>query len=151
MKLTSILAEQYLNGEHVQPTESETIIFKNWLYDAYCDLPCGVHFVAAEVSPEEMLACYRENRILKISTLHSDGHPLLTPIENGMFRAVHDYHHASKGFGFDATGETQSALWAMQTAPAAVQWILWSEIALQACACIHTGKFQPQKLIKAGA
>lgn len=146
--VADMIASQYMAGVHTQPTKAESEAFFRWLTEQYFNLPCRVKFVDAEVSPETMLHYYQFEQTLYISMLHSDDHPLLTPSQNWMFRAVHDYHHASKGFGFDATGEIQAALYAMSTAPAEIHWIIWSEVAMQACACVSTGEFQAQKLVK---
>ena len=67
---------------------------------------------------------------------------------NARFRAIHDWDHLQSGCGFDFAGETTVAGYAMSTAPESIRWILWSEVALQAAAAIHTGEFQPQKLVK---
>jgi hypothetical protein len=56
----------------------------------------------------DMLADLRENRRLKVYATGGPGneHPLLTPVENDMFRAIHDaFGHAAAGRGFDADGE----------------------------------------------
>ena len=141
------LADQYLSGSHTEPTEAEKRILFNWLTSQFFSLPCRVEFVDEDVSPERMLAAYDSSETLVISTLHSE-HPVLTPMQNWMFRAVHDHHHVSQGLGFDLAGELAAAEYAISTAPEAIHWILWSEIALQAGTAIHTGEFATQKLVK---
>lgn len=141
------LAAQYAAGVHTEPTQLERQAFSDWLIDQYFKLPCRVKFVDAEVSPETMLHNYKWNKVLIISTLHSE-HPMLTAMQNWMFRAIHDFHHASRGFGFDLKGELAAAEFAISTAPESIHWMLWSEVALQAGNAIHTGEFADQKLVK---
>lgn len=147
MESAAVLAATYLNGSHTEPTETERKMFGDWLCSEYFKLPCKVRFIDDEVSPEVMLHNYKWADTLVISTLYSE-HPMLTAMQNWMFRAVHDYHHASKGFGFDYEGEIAAAKYAISTAPKEIHWLLWSEVALQAAAAIHTGEFQAQKLVK---
>lgn len=146
-QLLTRLALQYLHGQHQEPSASELQTFNNFIITEYHKLPLPVRFVDADVSPEVMLHNFKWNKQLVISTLGSD-HPNITHNVNWMFRAVHDYHHASQGFGFDFTGEVQSAVHCMNLAPESIRWMLWSEIALQAAATIHCGNFQHQKLVR---
>jgi hypothetical protein len=146
--IVSVLADTYTMGSHCEPTPAEKKEFTDWILTQYFNLPVRVKFVDSDVSPEAMLHHHKWNHILYISTLHSE-HPMLTQMQNWMFRAIHDYHHVSQGFGFDAAGEIASARYAMSTAPKSIHWMIWSEIALQAAATVHTGKFQAQKLVNA--
>lgn len=141
-----ILAHNYLTGSHTEPRDDEKKAFTDWILNEYFNLPVRVKFVAAEVSPETMLHFFKYDQMLYISTLHSE-HPFLTPMQNWMFRAVHDFHHASQDLGFDLDGEVATARYAISTAPKSIHWMLWSEISLQAAASIKTGEFQPQKMV----
>ena len=84
---------------------------------------------------------------LLVSTAHNF-HPHWMPLQNKMFRAVHDWDHIHNGCGYDLAGETAAYEAAMTTAPESIRWILYSEIVLQAAAAIHTGSFQRQKLVR---
>lgn len=141
------LATTYLNGSHQEPTEGEREAFDDWLCAEFFTLPCRVEFVDEDVSPETMLHHFKQDGVLVISTLYSE-HPILTPMQNWMFRAIHDHHHVSQGFGFDLEGEIAAAEYVISTAPESIHWLLWSEVALQAGTAIHTGEFAAQKLVK---
>jgi hypothetical protein len=57
-------------------------------------------------SAEMMKDIAENNRLLVYKTPENDFHPLLSPEENDMFRAVHDYFgHAAYGHQFGALGE----------------------------------------------
>ena len=141
------LAAQYISGEAATPTMRELMDFHQWVDARFEQIARYVDFTEVEVTPGEMLAEWDLNARLLISTAHNE-HPHWGPEINAKFRAVHDWDHIQSGCGFDFAGETCVAGYAMSTAPESIRWILWSEIALQAAAAIHTGKFQPQKLVK---
>lgn len=141
------LAAQYLKGKGQRPTPSERYAFSQWLQLRFNRIRQWVEFTSEEVSPDEMLEVWESRGILLVSTANNK-HPHWLPIENAWFRAVHDWDHIQSGCGFDFAGETCAAGIAMATAPDCIKWILWSEIALQAAASIHTGSFQRQKLVK---
>jgi len=141
------LAAQYLKGKGQRPTSVERHAFSQWLQLRFNRIRQWVEFTPEEVSPDEMLEVWESRAILIVSTAHNN-HPHWLPIENAWFRAVHDWDHIQSGCGFDFAGETCAAGIAMATAPDCIKWILWSEIALQAAASIHTGSFQRQKLVK---
>ena len=141
------LATQYISGQAIEPTMEEVMTFTLWVDQRFDQIARYVDFTSAEVTPEEMEANWDLNARLLISTAHNE-HPFWAPCINARFRAVHDWDHLQSGCGFDFAGETCVAGYAMSTAPECIRWILWSEIALQAAAAIHTGEFQPQKLVK---
>ena len=142
----NILANNYINGKHCITTFKEESFLKAWILGQYQSLPVDVVVTCDDVSPEQMLSHYQEHNELLISSAGSE-HPILSQADNVRFRAVHDWHHISQGFGFDLDGEIAAARYAISLAPKAIHWMLWSEIALQAAACIKTGEFQPQKLV----
>ena len=141
------LAAQYISGEAVTPTMRELMDFHQWVDARFDWIAHWVDFTEAEVTPDEMESAWRLNTRLLISTAHNE-HPHWGPEINAKFRAVHDWDHLQSGCGYDFAGETCVAGYAMSTAPESIRWILWSEVALQAAAAIHTGEFQPQKLVK---
>lgn len=95
-----------------------------------------------------MVNYYQQFRELRISTANNSSHPVWTPNQNLMFRAIHDWHHIKTGDGFDMLGEIQAYCEAVKTAPQSIHWILFSEIVLQAAVAIHTGAFPSQKLVR---
>ena len=141
------LAAQYLSGEAVEPTMRELMDFHQWVDKRFEHVRRYVRFTPNEVTPEEMEYHWNHYALMLISTAHSE-HPHWGPEINAKFRAIHDNDHIKSGCGFDFAGETCVAGYAMSTAPESIRWILWSEIALQAAAALHTGSFQPQKLVK---
>ena len=141
------LAAQYISGKPEEPTMRELMDFTQWVDQRFDRISRYVQFTDAEVTPDEMECVWDESAVLKISTAHND-HPWWGPEVNAKFRAIHDWDHILGGFSFGWCGELTAAGYAMSTAPESIRWILWSEIALQACAAAHTGQFQPQKLVK---
>lgn len=141
------LAAQYISGEAVEPTAGELIDFANWVNDRFQLISRWVQFTPDEVTPDLMEDTWDQHAVLLISTAHNE-HPYFEAGLNARFRAIHDWDHLQSGRGFDFAGETTVAGYAMSTAPESIRWILWSEVALQAAAAIHTGEFQPQKLVK---
>ena len=141
------LAAQYISGEAVTPTMRELMDFTQWIDARFKLIAHWVDFTGDEVTPEDMHAEWDLNARLLISTAHNE-HPHWGPEVNAKFRAVHDWDHIQSGCGFDFAGETCVAGYAMSTAPESIRWMLWSEIALQAAAAIHTGEFQTQKLVR---
>jgi len=139
-------AEAYLNGNHQQPTELELIIFSDWLKREFLKIQAIVRFTPSEVDPAQMLARFQATGQLLISSAHNDS-IWLTGSQNVQFRAVHDFHHLRYGLTFGAEGEYMAFEAAASEAPSEIHWILRSEIWLQAAAAIHTGLFQPQKLV----
>ena len=144
---TESLAAQYIRAKGSRPSSEEYATFVNWVSLRYRRIQDRVDFTPDEVDPGEMEAYWDLNARLLISTAHNT-HPHWLPIINAQFRAIHDWDHIMSGCGFDMAGEACVAGYAMSTAPESIRWILWSEIALQAAASIHTGSFQRQKLVR---
>lgn len=146
MQSASALATAYMESEAVVPTETEVQAFKAWIERRYSQICQLVFFINEDVSPERMLGFWRIHGKLLISVTNND-HPILSQAENAAFRAIHDWDHIRTGAGFDLDGEMQAFHAAAETAPSEIRWILFSEIILQASAAIHTGRFQPQKVV----
>ena len=144
---TATLADQYINGQAVKPTAKEVATFADWVNDRFERIARYVQFTPDEVAPERMEHYWQHYAILLISTAHNE-HPFWEGGVNARFRAIHDWDHIHGSLGFDMAGELTAAGYAMSTAPKSIHWILWSEVALQAAAAIHTGEFQPQKLVR---
>ena len=147
MLSTESLAAQYIRGKGCRPSSEEYSAFVNWVLLRFSRIQDRVDFTEQEVSPELMQTHWRLHARLLVSTAHNV-HPHWLPSINARFRAIHDWDHLKGGFGFDMAGEACAAGYAMSTAPESIRWILWSEVALQAAAAIHTGEFQRQKLVK---
>ena len=141
------LADQYINGQAVEPTAEEIATFTDWVDSHFERIARRVQFTPDEVSPERMQYWWDHYALLLISTAHNE-HPYWSAETNARFRAIHDWDHIHGSMGFDMAGELCAAGYAMSTAPESIRWILWSEVALQAAAAIHTGEFQPQKLVR---
>jgi len=147
LHIAKALATQYISGKAVTPSKRELTEFCQWVDRRFERIARYVEFTEEEVSPERMQGHWEDCAILLVSTAHGS-HPYWEPATNARFRAVHDWDHIHSSCGFDFAGETCVAGYAMATAPESIRWIIWSEVALQAAACIVTGKFQPQKLVK---
>ena len=145
--VTEALARVYIQGKPETPTALELAEFGAWLSSQWERLPFSVRLVDELLDPVETLERCKTTGELRLSTVGAD-HPWFTRRENLTFRAVHDWHHLKLGAGFDLLGEMQTYWLARSLAPQSIWWILRSEIVLQAAAAIHTGRFQPQKLVK---
>ena len=141
------LALQYILGEATEPTRAELATFERWIDRRFHRIEKMVWFTGEDVSPAEFLQTWEVQGRMLISTAHSKGLPWAEST-NAKFRAVHDWDHLRTGAGFDLDGEVSAYVAAAETAPDPILWMLYSEIVLQAAACIHTGRFQPQKLVK---
>lgn len=141
------LAAEYLQAPAAVPTDRELAIFRQWIRDEFQAIPAMVHFQDHEIDLPEMLQRWDATGVLVISTANSE-HPFLSPIENSLFRAVHDWHHIIVEADSTLKGEMLAFEHACSTAPSEIHWMLRSEILLQAAARIATGKFQPQKLVR---
>lgn len=149
-QLAGQLAATYMGSKGITPSAAERVMFSNWLQTQYSRIGHVVQYTPEPVSPERLLQVWRQDGKLLISS-HANFHPFWLSAENLAFRAVHDYHHISGFHGFDLNGEIGTYYRAALSAPSSIHWILWSEIVLQAAACIYTGKFQRQKLVLAHA
>jgi hypothetical protein len=141
------LARAFIDGAAVIPTDRELEILNAWIEAEFRSIPVPVRFTAADVDLPEMLATLRSTGDLLISIAHND-HPFLEGFTNAKFRAVHDWHHVVTGADSSFTGELATFDHAAKHAPEEIKWMLFSEIALQAAACIVAGRFQPQKLVR---
>ena len=145
--LAHTLAAEYLQAPAAVPTDREPAIFRQWIRDEFQAIPVMVRFQDHDIDLPEMLQRWNTTGELVISTANSE-HPFLSPIENALFRAVHDWHHIIVEADSTLNGEMLTFEHACTTAPSEIHWILRSEILLQAAACIATGEFQPQKLVR---
>ena len=147
MPTLETLAQHYIFGEAIEPTAAEVATLERWVSRRYQRIEQLVWFTSDDVSPAEFMQTWEVQGRMLISTAHSEGLPW-TEATNAQFRAVHDWDHLRTGAGFDLDGEVSAYVAAAETAPESILWILYSEIVLQAAACIATGRFQPQKLVK---
>jgi hypothetical protein len=145
-QLAQTLASAYIKGASVTPTPIELATFKGWVESAYHRLPVRVEFSPIDSPLADTIKYYRKTGRLIVSTANSE-HPYISPLQNAMFRAVHDWHHLLTGADDSLIGELTTYQLARDSAPRGIHWILRSEIALQAAARIVTGEFQPQKLV----
>jgi hypothetical protein len=141
------LARAFITGAAVIPTDRELALLNMWIEAEFRQIPVPVRFTAADVDLPEMLATLRSTGDLLISIAHNS-HPFLEGFANAKFRAVHDWHHVIIGADSTFAGELATFEHAAKHAPREIHWMLFSEIALQAAACIATGRFQPQKLVR---
>jgi hypothetical protein len=141
------LARAFITGGAVIPTDRELAILNAWIDAEFRQIPVPVRFTAADVDLPEMLATLRSTGELLISIAHNS-HPFLEGFTNAKFRAVHDWHHVITGADSSFAGELAAFEHAAKHAPKEIRWMLFSEIALQASACLFTGRFQPQKLVR---
>ena len=152
------IASQWLAAPHTKPTHSERKTFGLWLMREFHRMRAsGIEplFVTREVPIEEAMAALSrpvlpgETRWLPVSRLNNDPNTdLMSTQQNLMFRAVHDWTHWKEGADASWEGELAVTIAHTLTAPKEIHWILWSEVAGQAAACLETGEFQPQKLCR---
>lgn len=145
--LAHTLAAEYLQAPAATPTERELMLLQRWIRAEFQRIPVMVRFQDQDVDLPEMLQRWHALGVLFISTANSE-HPFLTARQNAEFRAVHDWHHVLIGADSTLNGEMLAFEHACSTAPIEIHWMLRSEILLQAAACIATGQFQPQKLVR---
>ena len=142
------MAAHYYRSKGSRPTRAERDTFSRWLCLQFSRIADRVDFTPDELTPEQFLLVHAITGRLLISTAHNT-HPHWLPRENAMLRAVHDWHHLQGGYGFDFEGELQACEHAKQSAPDNIHWILDSEIALQAAACLAAGgTYARQKLVR---
>lgn len=141
------LAAHYYRTKGTRPTAHEYKAFTDWVLLHFSRISHRVVFTGLEVEPETFLGYHRCSNKLLISTAHNV-HPHWLPSINARFRAVHDSHHLAAGAGFTLLGEIATYEYAKATAPQEIHWILFSEIVLQAAACIAAGGFARQKLVQ---
>ena len=147
MDLARTLASEYLRAPAAVPTDREIAMLRAWIRAEFGRIPVMVRFENADIPLPEMLQRWDATGVLFIS-VESVSHPFLTDRENALFRAVHDWHHIVVDADSTLNGEILAFEHACSTAPSEIWWMLRSEIVLQAAACIATGQFQPQKLVR---
>ena len=145
--LARTLAAEYLQAPAAVPTDRELAMLRGWIRAEFQRIPVMVRFEGADVDLPEMLQRWEASGVLFIS-IESISHPFITDTENALFRAVHDWHHIVVDADSTLNGEMLTFEHACSTAPFEIHWMLRSEILLQAAACIATGEFQPQKLVR---
>lgn len=139
------LAQAYVTGPDCSPTAAELQTLEAWIAREFSAIPCAVKFWTGDITLAECKAEFTRSGVLNISTAHNQ-HPYLSKSANAKFRAIHDWAHMELGADDSFNGEFTT--WWYNEAPESIQWILFSEIVLQAAAAIYFGKFQPQKLVK---
>jgi len=145
--LAHTIAAEYLQAPAAVPTDRELQLLRGWIRAEFQQIPVTVRFESADIPLPEMLQRWEQSGVLFIS-IESISHPFLTDIENALFRAVHDWHHIVVDADSTLNGEVLAFEHACSTAPSEIWWMLRSEIVLQAAACVATGEFQPQKLVR---
>lgn len=141
------LARAFIDGAPQIPTDRELAMLNAWIDAEFRAIPVLVRFTPQDLDLPEMLANLRSTGELLISIANND-HPFLEGFQNAKFRAVHDWHHVVTGADSSFAGELAAFEHAAKHAPVEIKWMLFSEIVLQAAACIVTGRFQPQKLVR---
>jgi len=141
----ALLAQAYVTGSDCAPTAAELQTLNDWIEREFCAIPCAVKFWTGDITLAECKAEFTKSGVLNISTAHNH-HPYLSKLANAKFRAIHDWAHIELGADDSFNGEFTT--WWCNEAPESIQWILFSEIVLQAAAAIYFGEFQPQKLVK---
>jgi len=141
----ALFARAYQDGAACPPTSAELLTLNDWIESEFRAIPCAVKFWTGDVSLAECKAEFRNSATLNVSTAHNS-HPYLSKSANAKFRAIHDWQHIVLSADDSFNGEYDT--WWNNNAPESIQWILFSEIVLQAAAAIYSGKFPAQKLVK---
>lgn len=141
----ALFAKAYQDGRECVPTPAELHFLNAWIESEFKAIPCAVKFWTGDISLAECKAEFRKSATLNVSTAHNS-HPYLTKSANAKFRAVHDWQHIVLSADDSFSGEFST--WWNNNAPDSIQWILFSEIVLQAAAAIYSGEFPAQKLVK---
>lgn len=142
-------ASAYLDGADHPVSAEELAALRRFISVQFKGIRCPIVYIQNDIALPECIQSLQTEGVLHISTANNH-HPCLTPAENAQFRAVHDWHHILIGADSTFSGECATFKHAAMVAPPEIRWILFSEIALQAAACLVTGEFQPQKLVKTG-
>lgn len=96
---------------------------------------------------DEMNESVENTGVLKIWTGASE-HPVWTPEQNWMFRAVHDYQaHIAGGHQFGLAGEFAAYNRHLKMFPKSTHTCLFTEIIGQVCVETNEGKFPEQKVV----
>ena len=150
MKSIQECADLYLRGADHPVSVTELKALRQFVSAQFNLIRCPVVYIDQDITLPECVHCLQTEGILYVSVANNS-HPYLTPEENARFRTVHDFHHVIIGADSSFIGECATFDHAASVAPKSIRWILFSEIVLQVAACIVTGQFQPQKLVKVGA
>lgn len=142
-------ASAYLNGADHPVSAAELAALRRFISVQFKGICRPIVYIQSDITLPECIQSLQADGVLHISTANNH-HPHLTPAENAQFRAVHDWHHILIGADSTFGGECATFRHAAMVAPPEIRWILFSEIVLQAAACLVTGEFQPQKLVKVG-
>lgn len=141
----ALLARAYQEGATCPPTAAELHTLNSWIDAEFKAIPCSVKFWTGDISLSECKAEFRKSATLNVSTAHNS-HPYLSKSANAKFRAIHDWQHIV--LSADDSFEGEFSTWWNNNAPESIQWILFSEIVLQAAVAIYSGEFPIQKLVK---
>ena len=141
----ALFARAYREGAACPPTPTELLTLNDWIESEFRAIPCAVKFWTGDISLAECKAEFRKSATLNISTAHNS-HPYLSKSANAKFRTIHDWQHIVLSADDSFDGE-YTTYW-NNNAPESIQWILFSEIVLQAAVAIHSGEFPAQKLVK---
>ena len=142
------VAACYLAGKETAPSLEDQDYFAGWLEAEFAKVASMVRFTPREVDPAQLLIRYANTGQLLISSANNQPAAWMTKQQNARFRAVHDWHHLQAAEPrFDWQGEVEALREACKTAPNQIQWILCSEVALQAAVAISTGFFPSQKTV----
>ena len=94
---------------------------------------------------EQMRVAVKATGTLEVYTGDAH-HPVWTPYENWVFRAVHDYDtHIAHGLPFGLLGEFQAYALHAQYMPKACRPALFTELVGQAAVVEHTGDYPEQQ------
>lgn len=123
----------------------------------YKRLQSSIKFDFTEKDPYDSMETMREgltkDGVLRIYTGASE-HPVWTPEENYIFRAVHDGighlagYKKGRGHRFDLRGELGVYNRQLKLVPIEARDALFTELVGQVCASIVTGTFHVQKICK---
>jgi len=141
------LASAFLTGEAVEPTARELSLLNAWIDSQFRQIPVIVRFTGTDVDLPTMIANFETTGELLIS-IANNFHPFLEGFQNAKFRAVHDWHHLVVGADSTFKGEVATFKHAAMQAPREMQWMLFSDIVLQAATAISTGEFADQKFVR---
>ena len=140
-------AAAYISGHDCEPTFRELNELRRYISREFSLIPVPVIYQPTDISLSECSQRFHSEAKLYIS-IANNSHPYLTGWENAQFRAIHDWHHLLSGADDTFAGECKAYQYAAQSADDSIKWILFSEIVMQAAACIATGEFQPQKIVR---
>lgn len=153
-----LVSDAYLARPLFEPeyAKSWKVLMQN-LKVMYKRLQSQINFEMTDKDPyssmEEMREDVKEKGVLKIYTGESH-HPIWTPEENWIFRAVHDAlghlagYKKGKGHRFDLRGEIGVYNRQLKVVSPQARDALFTELVGQVCAALVTGKFQKQKICK---